>query len=153
MNLLAILLLAQQQSTPAQPGWVAFVTLIVFFLWLSFLILEIVISVWLLIRVFKLVWKLEAEMAVASEDRKLSREILATIKGWAVIVDQKEGEKTRAIVNAVRTAEKAAKEIERLPARTATAVVEGLRNDPELGSSSGVIKTVPKESEDGTKHD
>lgn len=133
---------------------------------MSVMILWILVHVITSIAVFLLIYKViklirfideRAKVAAknsleAMEDRKIAKELLTTIKGWAITVEAKENHKEKKMEQVAETAAKTAVEVKQAIAEavntvtecTANKVVELLDKKSASDSTMNILKTQPQ---------
>jgi hypothetical protein len=81
----------------------------------------------------------------AASDRKLARELLATVKGWTLVVEAKDVRKEEKIEQVAKVAAQNAAEVKAAVASVADAVVEKIQ--AVAAGDSAVLKTRPSEGQ------
>ncbi len=98
-------------TDPNLPTWITPALLLFLGFWLAVQILVGLLLSIILFRGYSLLWKIEEaskhaalDKLEALEDRKITRELLITLKGWAVVMEKKDESKERKIAKVAEDA-------------------------------------------------
>lgn len=139
------------------PSWLALGAWTVLILWLLVQVLAILVSGYLILRVHRLVTRMtenerqaSADRLQALEDRKLTRELLVTVKGWTALVDVKDSRKEDQLREVAKVAARTAVEVKAaietaasiVTEATASRVMEKIEEKASGESGLGIPKPV-----------
>lgn len=99
------------------------------------LVVQTMVGIVLIYKVWTLTNKLNAtqlqasaDRAIAEEDRRLTHQLLQTVKGWAFIMERQEGKKAEQVLEVASAAAKTTEDIKQAVATAASQVPEETAN-------------------------
>lgn len=124
------------------PNWFGVAFLLITVAWLAVHIVLTGVVGLLVYKVFRLIWRVELRAEEASADRKLTHELLTIVKGWALVVEQKEEDKGKRMQAVAEVAEKTAVEIRQAVEATVKATADEVIAvlDQRAGGESGITR-------------